>query len=130
MNIKPSIIIFSVSQLSEPQWKNIDNHEATKRVLRDRGVDYIEAIGMYKGVKELSLIVLKQYESVVKQLVQVFKQESYLVSENDRSTSLVLSSGEVIFLGRLAPINAAESTNYDNLTYRPDINQYYTTIKE
>jgi hypothetical protein len=107
---------------------SLKDHYSVLRYLADEGIDAIELQVRYGGVDERSILVVgSDHRSTVEELCQVYKQQCYLESHNDRGTYLVFKNGAKDYVGQLEPVSDGEALKLDAWSYRPDIKQYYAT---
>lgn len=126
MKIYPNIIIFSVFQSSKPESTNLANHRLVIDKLHRLNIPFVELEGVYKGQSELSFLVSMSEQALVEGLCAFYNQESYLVSDSNRFTSLVmLPFKELIHLGVLTPSETRPMR--DAYTYNPKTKFYYYT---
>lgn len=127
-----NIIIFSVFR---PEFadKNELNHESTIRALNDLGIKTIDAIGMYKGESEKSIVVTYNdynYDQVVS-FAKLFNQESILVVNKHNQAKLVFlneidnASNLVQFIGDWYNVPKELAESKDAYTYVTVTKQYY-----
>lgn len=91
--INKPIIIFSVYQADKSEAENLNKHYDERLLLENTGIEYIETLGVYNGVKERSLIVDAKYESLIRDITAIHNQECYLLLDQDRNASLVTPKG-------------------------------------
>lgn len=73
--------------------------------LKQVDIPNIEAIGYYKGVREIRFIVPAKYESMVQALAADYNQESYLYLDSNNLATLHEPSGKLIqVLGRMSEV--------------------------
>jgi len=112
--VNKPLVIFSVFQASKEDSYNKLAHENTKRMLSDIGANYIEALGVYKGSKELSLVIDAEFEGIAAMLAFEFKQESYLYLDSDRNAYFVSDNGSGTYVNQtFAGIFKAVPDNYN-----------------
>lgn len=117
MNHQTATIIFSVFQQNQPERLNLAYTDGVAGYLKQIGIPNIEAVGHYKGTKEISFIVPAKYESTVRALVADYNQESYLYLDSNNLATLHDPSGKLIqVLGRMTEVK-----NVDGL-------EAYTTV--
>lgn len=126
MKINPNIIIFSVFQLNQCPTINNNNHQLVVKKLTRLSIPFLEVEGVYKNQSELSFLVPMSEAALVEGLCAFYNQESYLISDSNRFTSLVmLPFKELIHLGQLT---ASEiRPNREAYTYNPKTKIYYYT---
>lgn len=99
--------------------------------LTSRGIDYVQAIGCYKGLGETCFIVSYNHYELILALAGMFEQESILILDEGtrhglRSASLYyLQSGKTVDMGMLTGASKEYALAQDAYTYRPDMNQYW-----
>lgn len=120
------IIIFSVFRSDAQEFHNEDCHQVIKNVFDDRGINYKELIGFYKGNKEKSLLVFAEHEEKIKELCKQFKQECYLYADSDRDAFLVYPN-KTEKIGRLKSTTKEVAEKHDNYTYDPNYQMYWIT---
>lgn len=114
--IKTNKVIFSVYQSNRPLYANIDNHETLVVTLQERGVDYTEVSGMYKGVTESSIMLESsdhskylEFESLALAIARDFNQESILkVSNDDQAELHYLADNRNESIGVLTEVDTLE----------------------
>lgn len=86
-------IIFSASRSESSTLENIAATRIVERILKHKGIPYKAVNGYYKGVHEVSLLVADKHVSLIKQLCQLFEQESYLLVDDNRNAELHFMTG-------------------------------------
>lgn len=126
MLINPNIIIFSVFQSDKCPAINHANHQAIVKKLNRLSIPFVELEGVYKNQSELSFLVPMSEATFVEGLCAFYNQESYLISDSNRFTSLVmLPFKQLIHLGQL--VSSETKPNRDAYTYNPKTQLYYFT---
>jgi hypothetical protein len=105
----PYILIVSAEIKDLDAETNANRHEKAKRTLDNAGVSFKEGSGQYYGVIEkcfvlaVPFLLLERVESIVQNIAQECEQECYLISDNERQTSLRRPDGSRLAkLGTLA----------------------------
>lgn len=99
--------------------------------LTSRGIDYVQAIGCYKGLGETCFIVSYDHYEIILALAGKYEQESILLLDEAtrhglRPASLYyLQSGETVDIGMFTGASKEYALTQDAYTYRLDINQYW-----
>ena len=105
----PEFIVFSVFNSQNTEDANDDNHVTVLQDLKARGFDVLESLGVYKGVKEKSIILftpVNDISALVKLHLAKFKQESYLQVDAARQAKLVYGDGTRESVGFWKAVNA------------------------
>lgn len=122
-------IYFSVFQSDHQLDDNVKSHKAVKYVLASQGIQFTEVIGVYDGVKELSLRVDANEYDVVKPLTELYNQKSILLVTCDNKATLEYRNGDKEDLGLFHVIDKATAEGLAAYTCNPDTDTYYTCSK-
>lgn len=131
MNISKQVIILSADQNDNRHERNRQLHENLKACLDDCNFNYQEALGVYKGKEESSLVVITNNETDIQTLkdfaFKSFNQESVLYQDSNQEAYLLYHDGTTEQLGRLQEISIDDSLKLDAYTVMNG--RYYATVK-
>lgn len=111
---------------------NLKLHKQFTKFLKERGFNFVEVQGIYKGIKELSFFVdFRQLsQQSVLDFARFYNQESILRLEANNKAYLVYTIDNVEeYIGIFSKIKEIETKDYDSLTYFPSTNAFYTAKK-
>lgn len=132
MNITQQVIILSANQNDNNHERNRQLHQNLKACLDDCGFTSKDAIGVYKGQEEDSLVVLvnnqTDIETVKDFAFKSFNQESILYQDANQEAYLLYQDGTTEQLGRLEQVNPKLVETLDSYTVMDG--RVYTTIKK
>lgn len=108
-------LVFSVCRESNSHLENYNHHCNALKALEMAGVPTVKAIGVYRGIREFSIIIKDtpdNRENVLK-LCNYYFQESYLEIDNEGTGTLVfLNQDFKINLGRYSVSNNEPSGDF------------------
>jgi hypothetical protein len=128
MNITNNVLIFSGESNNVSAEKNAIRTKEIESALKNAYLDYKKVIGSYKGIKENSFVVLDtdKTRQVVKDLCEVYNQQSFMGIDSNRQAYLVyMSSGRTEELGRFKAVSESEALKSEAWTYDPTTKTYY-----
>jgi len=128
-HIKSHIILFSSFNAGLNPILNSIHYDTVIGRLKSDGITFQEMVGVYKGVKEPSFLVLAKYENVVRELCHFTKQDCYLYSNNERMSTLIYLDGKTEEIGILKRVNESVAMELDAYTHDPVRNTYWATLK-
>jgi hypothetical protein len=131
-HLKPEIMILSAMKDGYTYEDNMKRHELLKNMLFDIKAAFQEVEGVYKGQRELSVMVVLNNE-VTKKVVSKFAfvnfgQESVLISDNNRDSKLHYGNGQMESIGQLTQIPEHQALRLDNYTYVPSTQTYWSCL--
>lgn len=123
------VLIISAELSGLDQYENTRRNNNLRDCLEDLGVKYKEAVGFYKGVPELSFVVLPK--NILEKIVvtdlalKKFQQESVLFQNNHGDAVLIYANGLTDNIGQLRKTDEIIALRQDSYTYMDG--EYYTT---
>jgi len=112
--------------LSACQGNHLDpmNTEHLKAILEESKALFAKVKGVYKGVEEMSFMVVLQEDVQLKILKEIafetFNQESILYRDNENRAYLHMNDGSEVYLGKLVKTTEAHAKSLDAYTYLPN----------
>jgi hypothetical protein len=135
-NKKDAFVIFSVFQDKLSKLENLENHNKVLKHLKTFGLKFKQVEGVYRGEKELSILVpvINQVfdYSTVEQLAHIYNQQCILFVDSDRNAELrfmvksfdaSLNQVKSEKLGKFVATTKGIATQCEN--YTKDGNDYY-----
>ncbi len=131
--LKTNKVFFSVYNADKTESVNFNRHEKFKGFLDAEGISYVELIGVYKGVKELSLLLqstdIREHESNLQRAIEFgrnYGQESILEVHNDDTAILhYLDSGyRTDMVGKLRVTTKEDAETRSSYSYEPNSGLY------
>lgn len=92
-------IIYSVARKENTEARNNALHSAERRFLKSMGIQFVDALGVFQGVPERSLIVDRAFSKIVKERAWDARQECVLVVNSDYKAFLTYPDGNVDRVG-------------------------------
>lgn len=86
-------IIYSVFRKEDLDTVNSTRHNSERSFLRNMGIQFIEASGVYQGTNERSLVVPREFSNIVKERAWNARQECVLVVNASRMALLAFQDG-------------------------------------
>lgn len=130
MNIADQVIIISAERSDCGAVENDQRTRILKGCVTDINLPFSEALGVYKGKEEISLVVLVKNQHDIDALkgfaFKNFDQESILYTDANSEAYLFFNDGKTEQLGRLLQVPKEQAIKQDNFTILND--EYYITI--
>mgnify|MGYP003341069796 CR=1 FL=1 len=101
-----------------------------RQLLNDNNLPYIQCVGSYQGVEEVSFAVVvnvEQAKSMVIEMGQMFGQECVLYRDNYGHCSLLYSDREES-IGTMIAVPEAKAMEHDSWTYNPVAETYFIVV--
>ena len=105
------MIFFSVNKAGT--LKDLINHRYIKSLLTLHKIYFVEVLGVYKGIKEASLLVSSKHLAQVKRIASQYDQESILIVDDKTKSATLhfLNTGKKESLGTLKAIDKVDGKN-------------------
>jgi hypothetical protein len=117
-------IIFSVEKSDETKGNNKVNSEYIVSYLKAHNIPFIKAWGVYKNIRERSIVVPLTFKNIILNLAVNFEQESILVQNNDQCGLFNPNDQTMIVqLSILKEVSRYDAYNHDSYTIVK--NKYY-----
>ncbi len=126
------LIIFSVFQSTEPTAVNFKNHMLVEYALKEKGLNFKEMGGCYKGKMESSFAVLvpwcdtNELIEEISKIAQRYNQESILYVDNESIAYLDNLHGTQEKVGKFTQTPTEEALQQDSYTLDLSTGLYYT----
>jgi len=129
MRISQQVIIISAELSSKTFESNRQRTQTLKDCIEDVGLVFKEALGVYKGSKEVSLVVLVENQLEIDTLKDFafknFDQESVLYQDSNQEAYLLYNNGKTEQLVILEEVLQEVALKSDSYTIMND--KYYMT---
>lgn len=124
-NVTERFYIFSVFNSTGHSLDNISQHEIEMETLRRQGYMPMEVNGRYNGIEELSIgfYGTNLSEPILKELVRIHNQESFLTVFHDNAAILTFSDGTEMVIGKWKYVD--EKTALGKESYSKIGNQWF-----
>jgi len=122
--LKPFVIISAELDSNS----NAENRFVSRNllhILELNEINFKVVIGVYKGVKEISYLIIEPNVDQILHLSAKYKQESILVVSEDRTASLSYSDGKTESIGSWKEVTRLKAESCDCHTYDPILNTHY-----
>jgi hypothetical protein len=131
MNISRQVVILSAETGNATFEGNRQRTENLESCLADLNLSFKRGTGVYKGVQEVSFVVIVNNETDIQVLrdfaFKSFGQESILHVDSNQEAVLIFNDGTREQLGRLEQVNREIATSRDAYTILDD--KYFVTNK-
>lgn len=129
MNISEQVVILSAERTGLERAENERRTEFLKGFITDINLPFEEAVGVYNGSYETSLVVLVRDQAEIDALkgfaFQNFDQESVLYTDANSEAYLLFNNGTSKQLGRLTQVPKEVALRQDSFTVLNG--EYYIT---
>lgn len=117
MNLQQQVILISAFRTGNTNYENMQATEKLGEALQQLGLNYGQAIGMYRGTREISMVVQASVELPLIELAERFGQESILVVSKGGVAELVYTDGRREQLpGKFGPVSSETARNLNAYT--------------
>ena len=127
---KIPILIFSVYRSNNPEDNNDDNHACVIQKLKQLKINHKELEMHVNGSYRKAILLPTKYKTDVVKLCKQFNQPSYIESDMDRLTEIVMiNNNSRIIAGTIIHANKYEAQESNLYFYDPSYDYYYRVKK-